>query len=182
MAQKKPRGRESAHDMVLSLGVVFIVVLVILVITQRKHSQVLPNVNYSQALATAASQDDIPALKPQALPKGAHVTSARFEPESYGATGDVRWYVGLTLANSSYVSLWQSTGPGHKIVSGVANGGMCQGTRTIAAQIWSLCDGGRPTSRVLFRTAGGVTTVVSGSATWADLVAFITSLIPVHVH
>ena len=165
--------------MLLSLGVVFAVVLVILGVTLRKHTQVTPSVNYKETLAEVAAQQLIPALKPRSLPRNAQVTSARFEPESYGSTGDMRWYLGITLSDASYLSLWQSTGPLQKVVTAVANGGVCQGSIRFAGQQWSTCEGGRPFSRVLYRQDQGISTVISGSSDWSAMKAFVSSLTPV---
>lgn len=162
--------------MVYSLGAVFGVVAIILGVTWRSHSQVMPQVDYSGAVDQAVSAQAFPILVPSPLPAGYVATSARFEPETYGATGDVRWYLGFTTKSNEFVSLWQSTARQGAIMAAASNHGDCSQKETIDGVEWTRCEKAKPLARVLARNANGVTTVIAGTASFDDLVAFSRTL------
>ncbi len=162
--------------MVYSLGAVFLVVSVILLLTWRSHSQTPQPVDSVGALEQAVSTSTFPILFPTPLPSGYKATSARFEPDTYGATGDRRWYVGFTTAHNDFVSLWQTTAPLRRILAATSNGGDCSTKQTVNGVEWTKCDGGKPTSRAYGHSVDGVTTVVSGTASFSELEAFINTL------
>ena len=162
--------------MVYSLGAVFLVAAIILGVTWRSHSQTLPPVDYDGAVAQAVEAKVFPILVPKPLPTGYVATSARFEAETYGATGDVRWYTGFTTPDREFVSLWQSTGPMGKILAATSNHGECSQKQVINNVEWIKCENPKPLARVLAVKKDGVSTVVSGTASFAELEAFINSL------
>ena len=162
--------------MVYSLGAVFGVVAIILGVTWRSHSQVVQPVDYSGAVQQAVSAKVFPVLVPSPLPAGYVPTSARFEPETYGATGDVRWYLGFTTKSKEFVSLWQSTARQGRIVAATSNHGNCSQKEIIDGVQWTKCENPKPLARVLARTNNGVTTVISGTASFDELVAFSRTL------
>jgi hypothetical protein len=178
MAGRKPRGRETAYDMVLSMGAVLVSVAIILVITHRSHQQVLPAVDFAGAVALAQTQTQLAIDVPTPLPSGYVVTNARFESETYGATGDVRWYLGYRTPSNEYVSLWQSTGPTAQVVAGATSGAVCQGSLMIRRTRWQICSNQKPLNRALVRVEGHVTTIVSGTAPFAELKTFASTLAP----
>lgn len=178
VAGRKPRGKETAYDMVLSMGAVLVTVAVILVITHRSRQQTMPPVDYAGAVALAQSQTQLAVDVPTPLPKGYVVTSARFEAETYGATGDVRWYLGYRTPSGQYVSLWQSTGPSPRVLAAAAGGAKCDGVYPIGSVYWGACYSQKPLNRALGHVQNGVTTVVSGTASYAELEAFVKSLQP----
>ena len=175
---KKPRGKETAYDMVLSMGAVLATVAIILIITHRSHQQTMPTVDYSGAVALAQSQSQLAVDVPSPLPSGYVATSARFEAESYGASGDVRWYLGYRTPAGEYVSLWQSTGPSARVVGAATSGAVCGTTLTVGSATWQTCVNQKPLTRALVRVGNGVTTVVSGTADFSELRAFANTLQP----
>jgi hypothetical protein len=100
MANKKPRGRETAWDMILSMSAVIATVGVIMLIAWRPQQEVKQQVDYESAVASAVLAQTWPISIPKALPTGYQATSARLEAESYGEDGDIRWILGFqTSAN-----------------------------------------------------------------------------------
>jgi hypothetical protein len=162
--------------MVLSMGAVILTVGVILIISWRPQKEVLPSVDYQAAVANAKLAQTWPILIPETLPKGYNATSARFEPESYGSTGDVRWYLGFQTANNEFVSLWQSDGPTKKVVAAASNNAKCDALTEISGTTWSKCETADPLTRAIYKTDGDVTTIVSGTASWNELTSFASSL------
>ena len=165
VAKGKPRGKENAYDMVLSMGAVLIAVAVILVITHRSHKQTLPPVDYSGAVTLAQSQDKFVVDSPSSVPAGYVMTNARFEPESYGATGDMRWYLGYRTLQNTYISLWQSDGPSSRVINGATAGATCDGEVTIKGEVWRSCANPRTFNQGVVQVANGVTTIV-----WLSLI------------
>jgi hypothetical protein len=177
MANKKPRGRETAWDMVLSMGAVFAAVGVILLIAWRPQQEVKQQVDYKSAVASAVTAQTWPISVPKTLPTGYQATSARLEPESYGKSGDIRWILGFQTSANDYVSLWQSDGPVSPVVSAATNSAVCDSTETINAVIWQKCETDKPLTRAYVKTEDGITSIVSGTAPWDELLRFADSLV-----
>ena len=179
----KKRGRETARDMIFSMGAVLLTVLIIMGITYRSHSQKMPAANFAQAQALAVGQGSWPVLVPGdtsgGTPNGYQLTQARFEAESYGKPGSSRWYLGYKTSAGDYVWLWQGDGNQKEIVAGAANNGACVGQMKIAGEIWRKCAQKKPLARVLYRSLGSNTAVVSGTAPFAELAKFVAGLVPV---
>lgn len=179
----KKRGRETARDMIFSMGAVLLTVLIIMGITYRSHAQKMPVANFDQAKTTALSQGSWPILVPGSssggTPIGYQLTQARFEAESYGKPGTSRWYLGYKTAAGDYVSLWQSDGEQKQIIAAASNNGTCSGQMKISGEIWQMCAQKKPLARLLYRALGTDTAYVSGTASFAELAKFVADLIPV---
>lgn len=160
------------------MGAVILAVGVILIISWRPQKESLPTVDYQAAVANATAQQIWPVMIPSIVPDGYKPTSARFEPESYGSPGEVRWYVGFQTANNEFVSLWQTDGPTKKVVAAASNNATCDQVTVISGTTWNKCEVQEPLTRTIYKTEGEVTTIVSGTVSWDELTAFATSLIP----
>ena len=178
----KPRGRETARDMFLSLAVVGVVIAVILGITWRSKPDGLSTVNWQEAATNAVAIAPWPILVPSELPEGFAATSARIEAESYGEPGQARWLLGFVSNTNEYVSLWQSDGPSAKVIGAATNSGVCEGSITIANAQWTKCVSLKPETNSLVRTeevlGGQITYVVFGTLDFAQLEKFAASLEP----
>lgn len=178
----KPRGRETARDMFLSLAVVGIVIAVVLGITWRSKPSGLTSVNWSEAATNAVAIAPWPIYVPSQLPEGYVATSARIEAESYGEPGQARWLLGFVTPAQQYVSLWQSDGPSSKIISAATNSGKCSESVTIAGQAWTKCTVAKPLTNSLVRTVdvvgGQLTYVVFGTLEFPELEKFTATLTP----
>lgn len=179
----KKRGRETARDMIFSMGAVLLTVLIIMGITYRSHAQKMPSANFAQAQSIALGQGSWPILIPGntsgGTPTGYQLTQARFEAESYGKPGASRWYLGYKTAVGDYLSLWQSDGNQKEILVATSNNGTCSGQMKIAGEIWQMCAQKKPLSRVLYHSFGTNTAFVSGTAPFAELAKFVAGLVPV---
>lgn len=177
MANKKPRGRETAWDMVLSMSAVIATVGVIMLLAWRPQEEVKQRVDYETAVASAIIAQTWPISIPKNVPTGYVATSARLEPESYGDTGDIRWILGFQTGANEYVSLWQSDGPVGPVVSAATNSAPCESSETINGAIWQKCEIDKPLTRAYVKTDGDVTSIVSGTAQWDELSRFVESLV-----
>ncbi len=176
MANRKPRGRETVWDMVLSMLAVGATVAVIMLIAWRPQQEVSQSVDYSAAVSNALISQTWPISVPSEIPSGYRATSARFEPETYGESGDLRWFVGFQTESGEYVSLWQSDGPTKSIVAAATNSAPCDSTAEIAGTTWQKCEIEKPLTRAFVKSEGEVTTVVSGTVPWEELSRFAQSL------
>ncbi|NBO34599.1 MAG: DUF4245 domain-containing protein [Actinobacteria bacterium] len=177
MANKKPRGRETAWDMILSMSAVIATVGVIMLIAWRPQQEVKQQVDYESAVASAVLAQTWPISIPKALPTGYQATSARLEAESYGEDGDIRWILGFQTSANEYVSLWQSDGPVKSVVSAATNSATCASTLTINEVLWQKCEIDKPLTRAYVKSEGDVTSIVSGTASWEELLRFTESLV-----
>ena len=170
------RGRETVRDMVLSLGLVGLFVAVIVAITLRPSPDPVRVVDPAPVVSVLPQLAPYPVLRPGPLP-GWRATSVRASPP--GAV-PWEWHVGYVTPAGEYASVGQSNGePGRYLqVEGAA--GAASGSSTIRGQRWSKVerDGDGDGTRSLVRTAGGVTTLVSGTASYAELVQLAGSLRP----
>ena len=170
MAGRKPRGRETAWDMILSMAAVTATVGVIMLLAWRPQQEVVQSVDYPAAVENAK----LSAIWPISIPSEL--------PESYGDQGDVRWLVGFQTQAGEYISIWQSDGPARKVIATATNNADCEGTELITnnksavASIWQKCEIAKPLTRSFVQTNGAVTTVVAGTVQWAELLEFAQSL------
>ena len=178
MANKKPRGRETAWDMVLSMSAVIATVGVIMLIAWRPQQEVKQQVDSETAVASAVIAQTWPISIPKSLPTGYQATSARLEPETYGEEGDIRWILGFQTEAGEYVSIWQSDGPVKRVVAPATNSAPCESTETINGATWQKCEIDQPLTRAFVKTEGDVTSIVSGTAQWDELLRFAESLVP----
>ena len=173
----KKRGRETAYDMILSMGVVSLFVLVVLLVTLRPEQEMTNSVDYQGAISNAVATSNWPIYIPNQIPTGLTVSSARLEAESYGDAGDSRWYLGFTGTNGEFISLWQSDGSLAKVKAAATNNGDCNSELIIAGSTWQMCNAVRPETRALVKTDGELISVVSGTVDWKSLENFVNSLV-----
>ena len=171
----KKRGRETAYDMVLSMGAVFIAVVVVLLIAWRPQKDYIQPVDYKGAISNAVLNSNWPVLVPNKIPTGFEVTSARFEVETYGDSGDTRWYLGYA-STDEFISLWQSDGKVERIKSAAIPNVQCNETQSIANETWQKCESADTETRGYLRRENDLIYIVSGTTDWSKLQDFIKSL------
>jgi hypothetical protein len=124
-----------------------------------------PAVDYATPLRYARAEAGLDVLAPDPLPDGWRATSARARSEGDVAT----WHLGLVTAAGSYAAVEQSDGERREFVDRFADGATPAGSSTVEGTTWRRLEGGSPEERALVRTERGVTTMVAGSASWAEL-------------
>lgn len=164
--RKRARGRETAGDMVRSLAAVLVLVGVVVAFNVADQPDpVVRDINYSAALAQARGQATYDVLAPEPLPAGWRATSARTDASGDGLT----WHLGLVTGSGDYAAVEQTDGPRAAFVRQFADDAEPAGTVSLGGATWRRLEGGDPEPRALLRTDSGVTTLVAGSASWADL-------------
>ena len=178
----KKRGRETARDMIFSMGAVLIPVLIILAITYRPHSQQKTAVDLNAAVQTASVAAPWPIFLPSkdtSVLSGWQLTQARFEAESYGQSGTSRWFLGYQSPDEKFVSVWQSDGDPSQIIAAASNDGVCNTAIPIAGDEWKSCSQSQPLTRAIYRQFDKYLIVISGTASHSELVAVAKSLVEV---
>lgn len=172
-----PRMRQTVRDMVISMGVVLAIVAVFLAVTWRPTSQdPVRVVDPAPVVALAAGQADFTVEAPTGLAAGWRATSARWEPtEKSGAVPVL--HIGYVTPSEQYAQVTQAKIDYAPYLAEQTVNGVASGPQQIGAGTWVRMDSG--TDRSLVLTADGVTTVVRGSADWAELTELAASLRPV---
>jgi hypothetical protein len=170
----KSRAFQSVRDMVLSLGVVFAVVAVILLITLRDEPddpvrEVDTNLVRQAALLNAPYE----VVVPSGLPDEWRPTSARV---SRPGDDPFRWHIGFVTPSQEYAATGQSNRSLADYLDEERAGGRESGTTTIDGESWTRyerSDGERVT---LARQEDGVITIVTGTGAESELVELAESL------
>ncbi|WP_369391627.1 DUF4245 domain-containing protein [Streptomyces sp. CG1] len=165
--------QKTARDMVLSLALIGIAAVVVyfLAIPHDDRAPDLKRVDYRVELLTARRAASYPVAAPEGLPNAWKATSVRFQGES----GD-RWHLGFQTPDSQYVQIEQSTQKRSAFIDEASQGASAtQQTETIDGHTWTRYTGGRYDALVLEGTKGS-TTVVAGTASFADLTKMAAAL------
>jgi len=110
MAGRKPRGRETAWDMILSMAAVTATVGVIMLLAWRPQQEVVQSVDYPAAVENAKLSAIWPISIPSELPKGYRATSATAQqaPDlNQSHTVSQGMFVGLLASKRRPVNTYQ---------------------------------------------------------------------------
>ncbi|MGB9376092.1 MAG: DUF4245 domain-containing protein [Mycobacteriales bacterium] len=164
---KLPRRQPRLTDMAISLGVLLAIIAVVLFAQQRSGDKAVKVIDPSQAYAGARNVATYRVLTPQGLPGGWRPTSARTEsPE----TGRLTLRVGFVTPKAEYAQLVESDLPRAQLLTAeLAAGARPTGSVEVGDAQWLSYPAANPGDRVIVRSSGGVTYVVSGSAGLAEL-------------
>ena len=172
-AATRARGRKTVGDMVRSLAVVIVLVGVIVALNVAEQPEpVLRDVDYPAAVALARQQATYDVLGPDPVPDGWRVSSARTERDGSG----VAWHVGLVTRRGEYAAVEQSDGDRRDFVERFVPDSRAEGTARVAGRTWTKRAGASTGDRALVLQVGGVTTLVTGSASWPELRTLAASL------
>jgi hypothetical protein len=176
---KPRRGRETAFDMVRSFGLMIVVVgVTLLFVPSLLHPSAKDKFPAFDASGLVAGFHDVTghsALAPGPLPSG-------FTPTSGTLTGPAateRMHIGYAAPDQSFAGLDESVGPTSGLVATVlgAAGATVKGTVPVDGVAWQRHTSSRGEVALVHRS-GGITVVVTGSASESSLVALAASLRP----
>jgi hypothetical protein len=150
--------------MVLSLGLIVLVAWVIyLFIPHDETEPELKRVDYRVELLTARRAASYPVAAPEGLPNTWKATSVRFR----GDESD-HWHLGFHDPDGAYVAVEQSAEkPSRFIPDATQDAEKTEVTAEIGGETWTRYEGERYDALVLEQE--GATTVVAGSASFAQL-------------
>jgi hypothetical protein len=172
-APARRRGRESVGDMVRSLSLVLVVVAVVFLLTLRNEpEEKVTRIDYSAQLQAARHVAAYDVVAPVGLSRQWKATSASGDTDN----GAVTWHLGFVTPADHYAGIEQSDGPARAFIDGHVAGASKAGVVTISGTPWQRLDGGKPERRALVLRGDGVTTMVTGSASFAELQQLASSL------
>ncbi len=161
----RKRASQTVADMVRSLGLVLIVVVVILLITLRHNPPAVTVVNPVPVYASVAANSPYTAMLPR-TPEGWRPIAAHNSPPG---SQPFTWLVGFLTPSSSYAELAQSDGLVGDLVKDENATGDPVGSITIDGNSWQMISNDSTGRRALIATLHDANTVVSGTASFADL-------------
>ncbi|WKX72352.1 DUF4245 domain-containing protein [Streptomyces sp. XD-27] len=172
MRDRKPK---TARGLVQSLAVVVGVAGVIYAFTAYDEDKdPIKTVDYSVELATTRRAAPYPVAAPQPgrLPDGWRATSVSYEPQSkVGAA----WHLGFLDQDKQYVAVEQSDGRPATFIDEVTQEARAtEKTQRIGGETWHRYAG--PKYDALVHKGKGVTTVVTGTASFAQLTKMAAAL------
>ncbi|MFD2691449.1 DUF4245 domain-containing protein [Streptomyces phyllanthi] len=158
------KGKRSVRNMALSLGVSCLAAGVIYIFVP--HDGTTPpakRVDYRVELLTARRAASYSVAAPEGLPSTWKATSVRFRGDDFDA-----WHLGFQDPEGKYVAVEQSTRKPSAFIEDAAQDAEETGdTQKVGDRVWQRYEGDRYDALVL--EDKGVTTVVTGSASFARL-------------
>ncbi len=183
----------SARSVVISMFLILAAVLAWIALVPRVNAISQPAVDV-RSVATQVRQETSWGISMPQLPAGWKATSVRFTPAGDGLR---TWHVGYLSPEGNYVSMDQTQGATAGWVSAQTSDGKSEGTVFAAGRIWQKLSARATIQRSLVSqdsgsqgsgsqgsgTQGsgsvGLTTVLSGTAPYAQLAQFAATLRPV---
>lgn len=164
------RGNPSMGDVLRSVAVLGALILALWgfgqLFTNTPDKTVKP-IDYVSTVKSARPAAQFELLAPATLPKGWVATSARFTPET--------WHLGVVTEDEEYVGLEQQKVDAKDLIEVYAKGSKAAGTAVLGGTSWDVRTG--PDGDVTFvRTESGLTTLVTGEASRAEVEAYVSSL------
>jgi hypothetical protein len=156
--------------MVLSLAVVGVLVAFWIAVAPHSAQNPVKPISYQVELDGARRVAPYRVLAPVDLPPRWRATSVRFTAAD---PHNVRWHLGFIAPDEQYVAVEQTNGPGVSMVADEGQHGVADGQAEVNGVRWARYHG---TYNSLARTQGEVTTLVTGTAGYPELVAFASAL------
>ncbi len=176
-ARKSAYSLGSAPNMLRSLLVILGLVGVLIAIVPRVSSVEQPAVDAGAVVSNAVRVSGLALEAPVGLPSGWKATSARYDK----STDDLMtWQGGWTSPHGGYVAIRQTPAASPGWLSTATNGGRAQGTVEASGRTWQkLFDPAHDQTSLVTESAqgaGGVTTVVTGTAAPDEILQFTNAL------
>lgn len=168
--------KKTVRDIALSMGVVAGIIFLVLAVSWRPQPDPVRSVDPTLTAQTAAAAASYPILVPR-VAEGWRATSARFEPTAESDQLPV-WFNGWVTPTEEFVAVVQSANTTESFIEEQTITGI-PAEDAPATPGWDAFISPRTEQRSLVRVADGVTTIVTGSVDWPELVAFRDSLQPV---
>jgi hypothetical protein len=167
------RPSKTPRDMIISLGVVLLVIGALWAVAPRRHYDAVHQIDYTQALRDARGAAPYRVLAPEGLSPRWRATSVRYDGDVNGAA---QWHLGFVSPENEYVGLEQSNGPARDFIFNLSNRGLADGSTVVAGESWDRYLRETRDVRSLARTENGVTTLVTGTASYEEMAEFAAAL------
>lgn len=175
MSEARSGHKQSISGLAGALIVVLLLIAAIWVLSLshgRPSVQQAQPIDYSDELAQARDQAPFEVLAPTALPSGWDATSADWK----GAGPEVSWHLGISTDDSEYVGLEQGNQPPAQFIADRTPADQPAEAVEIADQTWTALTSSEGDEHAFVLVGEGVTTVVTGTASESELIAFAESL------
>jgi len=166
------------RSMVISMVVIMAAGLVWLAMVPRVREISQPAVDVTSMASQVRQQTSWAISQPQ-LPAGWKATNVRFTAAGDGLR---TWHAGYLSPEGNYVSIDQTQDATDAWVSAQTSNGRAEGTMPAGGATWEKLSSGDIVQRSLVSRAAGaieLTTVLSGTAPYAQLAQFAEALEPV---
>ncbi len=165
--------RQTVGDMLRSLLVVGAFIVVLLLVTWRPQPDAVKVVDTTSLVSLAVAQADFTVYAPTGLPSDWRATSVRWEPTQESDEEPVL-HIGFVTPGDQYAQFSQSTNASAPYIAEQTDHGVLVGSQAVGDVTWERWEHGDRHS--LVQVTGGGTTIVSGSASWDELIALASSL------
>jgi len=137
-------------------------------------------ISYRGDLAKLARLAPYPAVAPVGLPAAWTPVSSGLAVGGANGAGTVTWQLGFTTPGGSLASLEETNASAAGFVRRMTNDGKALAPTLLGGRTWNLSATPARGQRSMYVTGpAGVTVVVTGNATWAELRELAASLRPV---
>lgn len=165
--------RQNVGDMLRSMAVVLVVVGAIMLVTWRPQPDPVRAVPIEPTAAVASAQADFPLVIVDPVHAGT-VTSVRWQ-STEASDAELVWHVGYVTESGDYLQLSQSLADSENYLAEQTynaepltdDSNLPGAVQKLEGEGWIPWVGGD--RRALVRSNDGSTTVVSGTANWAEL-------------
>ena len=140
-AAKQRRARQTLINLLLALGACLGLVLVIVLITPRSDTNLIPHIDYKQVAKSAKDATGLPILDPK-LKAGWWSNAARFDAGA--ADGVKSWYVGFVGPNGEYAGITQAFDSNPTWLAVKLQGDLPTGEQTIGGRKWTTYENPQP--------------------------------------
>lgn len=165
--------------MVRSLLVLGALVALLIAIVPRVNTVTQPPVDVSSASVEVAKESGWAISAPVALPEGWKATSVRYVRSTDGL---MTWHAGYNSPTGNYVAIEQTKGATRGWIEAQTNRARRVGELRAAGLTWETYERTPKVQRSLLARAAGpedLTTLITGTGTFGELVAFAEALEPV---
>lgn len=178
-APRSPYANGSAANMVRSLLVIGALVALLVAIVPRVNTVSQPPVDVAGAAAEVVRESGWPIEAPAGLPEGWSASSVRYVRSTGGL---MTWHAGYTSPTKNYVAIEQTKNATAEWVAAQTNRARRTGQVQAAGRTWTTYERGVKVQNSMVAAptaAGGLTTIITGTGTFAELTRFAEALRPV---
>jgi hypothetical protein len=166
-------------NMVLSLLVVLAFVAIWIAMVPRPNAITQPPVDVASVAQQVRAETKWPIVQPRGLPDGWRATSVRFVRSTDGL---MTWHAGYQSPDGNYVALEQTQGATRTWIAAETNRGREEGPLEAGGLVWTKVNRQDKVQFSLVHRGSSpkeLTTIVTGTAPYAELAAFAGNLKPV---
>ena len=169
------RVNQTSRDMVLSLGLAFGVIALVLFLTYRPGSEQVRVVEYVPTVNAARDAGAFDVAAPVGLSDGWVSTSVRYQPSAIDPA-IATWHLGFVTPDTQYVAIEQTNGTDDDFLRESTAEGSADGSVVIEGRQWQRYVSESSGHRSLVSKSDGITTVVTGTLSFDELAEFLATL------